>query len=455
MMLNETHVRLRPLALSMLLPAVGLSMACQTEPTGRFVRVNQKVERSELPPDDQTYGIDHSTFEQCPFDDWGEVLAYDPETGEPFTRSVESSTAVLRAAYDTLTDDGYTFDAALISSLSRTLDGRDSTRCGADGEPPPAPMFCDSIADASGLIDSESLERLCDPWWTECFAAMSDLDRSSRGNSDSDFSMFFYTSDARYFPLPSDEVQAQCSCSSEPEELEAAHTVMEDSYDWNLWDRVVFGDSTITIQNDAPVWGPNGAEHTHYANAGICGAWLYSDSAFKQLEQNGPDGEPSSLQQFCGGVAVLDISSNEQVKTQPLTTLWLGRTSSDRNLRVGGYGDLINAWVLAGRNDNSRACPTCDAGRSDDEIDECSVSTGAARLIFGDDLRHRADQASGPLHLLMAECAPRVDSAELGWQQACWHVELPQDDLAAGFHNTVKVGGFGPDVARDVSVLEQ
>ena len=152
-------------------------------------------------------------------------------------------------------------------------------------------------------------------------------------------------------------------------------------------------------------------------------------------------------------MAVLDIASTEAVVVQPLTTLWLGRTNTDRNLRLGGYGDLVNAWVLAGRDDGSRVCPTCRAGRGEGSEDTCSVSTGSARLIFGDDLRHRASQHSGPLHLLMAECAPRVDSAELGWQQACWHVEIPQEDLAAGAHTIVKVGGFGPDVARDTSVL--
>lgn len=450
MKLTRSHVQLPTQALSVLLPAVALSMACQTEPTGRFVRVDQNAVADDLPPDDQSYGLDHSTFDACPLDDWEEVRDRNTETGELFNRPVESSTKVARAAYDTLTNDGYTFDTAIISALSRTLDGRDTTSCDADGAPPPTPLFCDSIADGTSLLSDEWLERVCNPWWTECYAAMYDLARTDESFKE----VFdFYNSDARFFPLPSDDVQAQCTCASPQEDLEAAFSVMTNSGDWNLWDRVVYGDSTITIQNDAPVWGPSEAQDNYNANAGVCGAWLYSDPAFKQLEQVGDDDETSLLQNFCGGVAVLDLAGDDKVMVQPLTTLWLGRNTSDRNLRIGGYGDLVNAWVLAGRDDNSRVCPTCEAGRGEGD-DSCGVSTGAARLVLSNDLRHRAAGESGPLHLLMAECAPRVDSAELGWQQACWHVEIPQDNLAAGAHTVVKVGGFGPDVARDVAALE-
>jgi hypothetical protein len=250
-------------------------------------------------------------------------------------------------------------------------------------------------------------------------------------------------------------VQAQCSCASARADVIAAHDVMKNSYDWNRYYNVVYGDATITIQNDAPSWGPQGDADNENANSGICGAWLFSDAGFEALDQSEAEGELSSLQNFCGGIPVRDIATAEQVEVQPVTTPWLGRTNTDRHLRIGGDGDLENAWVLAGRNDSSRTCPTCQPGRGEDAPDSCSVSTGAARMIFGEDFRYRVSSGSGPLHLLMAECAPRVDSMELGWQQACWHAEIPQDYLSSGSHTLVTVGGFGPTVARDVSVLEE
>ena len=228
---------------------------------------------------------------------------------------------------------------------------------------------------------------------------------------------------------------------------------MIDSYQLDRFYDVYYGDTTLTFVNDAPVWGPVGADNNENGNAGICGAWLFSDDGFRELERSGPDGETSMLQDFCGGIPVLDIASSDEIVAQPLTTMWLGRNNSDRNLRLGGNGDLVNAWVLAGRNDVSRTCPTCKAERNSDE-DSCAVSTGAAQLIFSDDLRHRASTGGDGMHLLLAECAPRVDSEELGWQQACWHVELSAEDIAPGNHLQVNVGGFGSDVARDVSVLD-
>ncbi len=443
-------VSLCPLVLWCAVPGLVLSTACNQAPQGRFVLVEQDADRLDLPPDDLSYELTHSSFAECPFDDWDQIRDMDPESEELVERAVDPETRVIRAAYDTLTDDGYTVDAAIISALSRTLDGRDTTRCGADGQPPEAPMFCDAIADGLTVVDDETLARLCDPWWLECFAAMSDAERTA--SEDENFVSYFYVNDSRYTPTPSDAVKAQCSCASERADVIAAHDVMEASFDLNLYYNVLYGDATITIQNDAPSWGPQGDADNENANAGICGAWLFSDAGFQELGQDGAEGEPSSLQNFCGGIPVRDIATEEQIELQPLTTLWLGRTNTERNLRLGGYGDLVNAWVLAGRDDNSRTCPTCKAGRGEDEADTCGVSTGAARMIFGDDFRYRVAD-SGPLHLLMAECAPRVDSVELGWQQACWHAEIPAEYLEAGNHTLVEVGGFGPKVARDTSVL--
>jgi len=449
---NKRPVSFRPLLLSGLLPGVALSMGCKEEPQGRFVLVEQGADQLELPPDDLSYELTHSTFAECPLEGWDQIKDMDPDSGMLVERAVSPETRVVRAAYDTLTDDGYTLDSAVITALSRTLDGRDTTRCGPDGAPPEAPMFCDAIADGTTVVDPATEALLCDPWWRECFAAMSGAERS--GEEDDNYSLFFYVNDIRYTPLPSDEVQAQCTCSSERADVIAAHDVMEASYDWNLYYNVLYGDATITIQNDAPSWGPQGDADNENGNAGICGAWLFSDAGFKALDQADEEGEASALQNFCGGIPVRDIASAEQTEVQPLTTLWLGRTNADRSLRLGGYGDLVNAWVLAGRDDNSRVCPTCKPGRGENVEDSCSVSTGAARLIFGEDFRYRASSQSGSLHLLMAECSPRVDSVELGWQQACWHAEIPQSYLESGSHTLVKVGGFGPTVARDVSVLD-
>ena len=454
----ELHVSFRSLHRAALLSGLAIISACKEEPQSRFVQVDQAVELLELPPDDAYYGLEYNGFGECPYDDWAEVVDTDPETREKFTRSVAADTLVEGAAYDTLTDDCVVSDTVLISALSRTLDARDSTRCGPNGEPPPPPLFCDSIADPTSVVSDDVAARLCDPWWTECFAALSDLEReqyelSDEGASEPErFSNFFYVNDIRYTPLPSADIQAKCTCSSSPEDLVAAHDVMEDTFDWALYNQVFYGDATITIQNDAPSWGPFGEADSTYANAGICGAWLFSDAAFKAIAKPGPEDEPSQLQQFCGGTPVRDIASSSQVVTQPLTTMWLGRTNTDRNLRLGGFGDLTNAWVLAGRDDASRTCPDCDAGRGDGD-DSCSVSTGAARLLFSEDLRYRVGDGS-KVHLLMAECAPRVDSLEIGWQQACWHAEIPRANLDPGNHTLVNVAGIGGDVARDTSVLE-
>ncbi|HCH61639.1 MAG TPA: hypothetical protein DFR83_02465 [Deltaproteobacteria bacterium] len=458
MNLAKLHVSFRPLEWAVLLSGLAFFSACKEEPQGRFVQVDQVAELLEVPPDDAYYGLDYAGFGECPYNDWAEVSDINPDTQEELTRTVEDGTVVEGAAYDTLTDDCVTADSVLITALSRTLEARDSTQCGPDGQPPPAPLFCDAISDPSTVVPDDVAARICDPWWTECFAALSDLDRDDYqyavdGSSEPEtFSNFFYVNDARYTPLPSADIQAKCTCSSSPEDLIAAHDAMEESYDWALYYKLFYGDSTITIQNDANNWGPFGEADSSNGNAGICGAWLFSDAAFQAIAKPGPEDEPSELQQFCGGIAVQDIASGSEVAAQPLTTLWLGRTNTDRNLRLGGFGDLTNAWVLAGRDDASRACPDCDPGRGD-RADSCSVSTGAARLLFSDDLRYRVGSDS-KVHLLMAECAPRVDSVELGWQQACWHAEIPRVNLDAGNHTLVKVGGIGAEVARDTSVLD-
>lgn len=467
MKISKRSVRARSHARSGLLVLLGGVVACDAGPQGRFVRVDQSVEVLDARPEASTYELTHPAFAECPYDGWELVSDVNPDTGEPEERSVASETRVVLSVYDTLTHDAYTFDAATIDALSRTLTGEDTTRCGRDGEPPTAPMLCDEIADGSTILSDEEYAALCEPWWLECYAAMRDLERSSNrerpeseGSDEAEssesrepFTPGLWVNDGRLIAPPTDEIREQCSCTSSGSDIRAAHDAMLDSYDWDGFYDLYYGDSTLTFVNDAPVWGPVGDDHNENANSGICGAWLFSDEAFKELEATGPDEETSLLQDFCGGVSVLDIASDEELMVQPLTSMWLGRNNSDRNLRLKGNGDLVNAWVLAGRNDSSRICPTCKPGRGDEE-DSCAVATGAAQLVFSDDLRYRAAQGGSSVHLLMAECAPRVDSAELGWQQACWHVEMSLDDIGPKSHLRVKVGGFGPDVARDVTVLD-
>ena len=367
--------------------------------------------------------------------------------------------SVVKPPWDFVHYDGIATDdtLALLFGLSTDLQGTDPcTFSETSGlvatQPRPLPLLCDPANSMDGLLPPEDRALLCASSWQDCFYAFNGAKPG-----------FFYASDGRLIPPLSDADRSACSCSSRAaaprsEAILAAYDRAALAIDMERFVDVYEGDASITVVNDAPRWQPGAPDPDH--NSGVCGVWVYGHAdylALTKLEENSASGsENSSLQQLCGAQLIPDECSPDEAGCpgpQPLTAirapLFIAGTSADYLL--GGTGDLTSAYVLSNTDSPQRTCAACPATANQ----PCRVNSGAVTLRFGPDFRYRAAQQEGPVHVLVAECAPVEDYANSGWKRACWHTELPSAALAPGSHVRIPVRGIGPTVPRDVTDWQQ
>jgi hypothetical protein len=422
------------------LAALAALAACKVEAPPAFAVVTIGTPEPGDPP--VTLGVDQAQYAGCDEEGWDEVRGADGP------RAVTPSTPVVINAFDTITYDGLNVDNLLNTKMRFTRGGRDARRC--DNGEPRVPAPCDDRVSTDGLMSAGDRGTLCNKEWLSCYSAL-----KYEWATD-----IWYIEEDRFR-----EIASQCDCGATPDQLETAEVALLEAWSANadVWEQVVSGDASLTVQNTANTWTSETNDPS--TNAGICGVWLYDHTDYLALTSASEDG-PSLIEQHCGGVplpasdplpaddAEVD-GSDDGVEAptsdsgargpMPLTILsWNDAENGFR--RLGGVGDLTNAYVLVGPDHPSRACPACRTGP---DGDTCSVASGAAVLTWSIDLENRAkSRGNGPVHVLVAECSPAADAEQRGWQRACWHTELPQAYLKAGAHVRVEVGGITSGVLR-------
>ncbi|MFM2245838.1 MAG: hypothetical protein RL071_1912 [Pseudomonadota bacterium] len=452
-------------------------LGCGAKPVADFVIVDVPVITTTTQAGEQRLSVDDAAFASCSDADWKTV-----ETAPDTTTPIQAGTTVVIKPADVMTYDGYNFDQVLERALMNDLKGKQSLRCPDAGEAARTPALCDPSVRTGALVQPELKRDLCDPYWLDCISALETRAAQSEGNQGvSDFTSVMVPTDARYLPqLTADTVQ-RCRCGASDVDLEAAHDELLAAWVANeaAFTRTVSGDASLTVTNGAETWTSDpqdGASSDR--NAGICGVWLVSDNVYASLlaPKDGGEDATSLLEDYCGGVplpkgAELKSDADDDSSTAPADeraettakapnlplTMFAWEQEGAGYRRLGGVGDLTNAYVLPGIDHRSRACPKCRRAKSGDDQgqDSCAASSGAMQLFWSDDLRHRAAQQGTKVHVLVAECSPGARTQELGWQRACWHAELPPASLAAGQHTTITIKGITDQVQREPAAASE
>lgn len=457
-----------------LFSVIGLAAACGAEPAPKFVVVPVSAVVADTGRKAERLPVDAAQFAACD-ETWEEVKVPSTEVGVEAKRPLAPGTTVRVAAFDVESFDGANVDQVLTDALLKGRKGGNALACSSSSDKPrPAPALCDGAVEADRLIPPSLKAALCEPRWVECLAALN----TEAKKKDSVVGGSVYETDVRFIGSPDWSSVGSCACGDSPEVLRAAEDAIGEGFDSSYeseLSRVLGGDASLTVRNMAKGWsGSKSKADPAELNAGICGVWVYSDYAFVELSDTSFNSEgdevPADIGEYCGGVPLpksAQLSPQEEAgeggaddgeaqQEEPDSELWeepapltiLSWTEDGRGYRrLGGVGDLTEAYVLQGVDHRSRACPACKAKP---DGDECEVSAGAVRLNWGVDLRHRAAQQGERVHVLIAECSPPQKEGEAEWQRACWHAELEATDLAAGKHISIDVGGITEAVSRTV-----